>query len=98
VSILTENSVEEKKASDLDTPAAITSRPAEARSTLEKHENDLEKAAADESRSPLLMDFLYFLGQNKKWWLLPILIILLLLSVLMLLSSSAAAPFIYTLF
>ena len=48
--------------------------------------------------TPILVDFVYFLGQNKKWWLLPILVILVLLSVLMLLSQSAAAPFIYTLF
>jgi hypothetical protein len=67
-------------------------------SVEEKHESDLDKAAADESRTPLLVDFVYFLAQNKKWWLLPILVILVLLSVLMLLSSSAAAPFIYTLF
>ena len=64
----------------------------------EQHESDLEKAAREESHTPLLADFLYFLGHNTKWWLLPILVILLLLSVLMLLSSSAAAPFIYTLF
>jgi hypothetical protein len=64
----------------------------------EQRESELEKAAREEPRVPLLADFLYFLGHNAQWWLLPILVILLLLSVLMLLSSSAAAPFIYTLF
>ncbi len=64
----------------------------------EQKTSELEKAAAEESRTPLLVDFLYFLGHNKKWWLLPIVAILLLLSVLMMLSGSAMAPFIYTLF
>jgi hypothetical protein len=66
--------------------------------TPEKPQSELDRAAAEESQAPLLVDFVYFLGQNKKWWLLPILVVLVLLSVLMLLSSSAAAPFIYTLF
>ena len=61
-------------------------------------ENDLEKAAAEESRAPLLKDFWVFLRENKKWWLLPILVVLLAVSLLLLLSTTAAAPFIYTLF
>jgi Family of unknown function (DUF5989) len=64
----------------------------------EQGESDLEKAGRDESRTPLLKDFLFFLLYNKKWWLTPILIILLLLSLLLLLSTTAAAPFIYTFF
>ena len=64
----------------------------------EQPQSDLEKAAAQESRAPLLKDFLYFLLYNKKWWLLPIVIVMLLLGTLILLSSTAAAPFIYTLF
>jgi hypothetical protein len=89
--------VEEQKASEQQ-KGAITNRPAELRITLEKPENALDRAAAEESQAPLLVDFVYFLGQNKKWWLVPILVILVLLSVLMLLSQTAAAPFIYTLF
>ena len=66
---------------------------------LEEHpKSDLEKAAAEVSRTPLLKDFWFFLRQNKKWWMLPILIVLLLMSLLLLLSTTAAAPFIYTLF
>jgi hypothetical protein len=64
----------------------------------EKPQNELEKAASEESRHPFVKDFLFFLLYNKKWWLLPILVILLILSVLLLLSTTAAAPFIYTLF
>jgi hypothetical protein len=64
----------------------------------EKAESDLEKAAREQPRVPLLLDLWYFLVQNKKWWLVPILIVLLLLSLLMVLSTTAAAPFIYTLF
>ncbi len=66
---------------------------------MDEHvESELGRAARDESRVPLLKDFLYFLLYNKKWWLIPILIVLLLLSLVLLLSTTAAAPFIYTLF
>lgn len=51
-----------------------------------------------EKRSSLFVEFLGFLGHNKKWWLLPIIIIMLLLGLLVLMSSSALAPFIYPLF
>ena len=53
---------------------------------------------AQGKRSSLFMEFLAFLGHNKKWWLLPIVVILLLMGLLVLLSSSAIAPFIYPLF
>jgi hypothetical protein len=52
----------------------------------------------DERRSGLVSEFLYFLGQNKKWWLLPILIVMGLVGILVLLAGTGAAPFIYTLF
>lgn len=64
----------------------------------EKPASDLERAAQDESRTPLLKDFMFFLLREKRWWLTPIVIILLLLSLLTLVSSSALAPFIYSLF
>jgi hypothetical protein len=64
----------------------------------EKATNDLERAAREESRTPLVKDFLFFLLREKRWWLTPIVIILLLLSLLTLVSSSAIAPFIYSLF
>jgi hypothetical protein len=98
VNSVRESSVEEQKAGEKEKAGAITNQPAESRVTLEKPQSDLDRAAQEESRAPLLVDFVYFLAQNKKWWLLPILVILVLLSVLMLLSTSAAAPFIYTLF
>lgn len=46
----------------------------------------------------LLSEFLYFLGQTKKWWLVPILIVIGLVGILAVLAGSGAAPFIYTLF
>ena len=52
----------------------------------------------DKRRSGLVSEFLYFLGQNKKWWLLPILIVMGLVGILVLLAGTGAAPFIYTLF
>jgi hypothetical protein len=64
----------------------------------EKPDNDLDRAAAEETKLPFLKDFLFFLMRNKKWWLIPILIILLLLSMILLLTTTAAAPFIYSLF
>ncbi|MBI2823416.1 MAG: hypothetical protein HYX69_01855 [Planctomycetia bacterium] len=51
-----------------------------------------------EGRRGLLSEFVYFLGQNKKWWLAPILIVIGLVGVLVLLAGTGAAPFIYTLF
>ena len=51
-----------------------------------------------EKRTPLLIEFWFFLKHNKKWWLLPILIILFLLGLLVLLGGTAIAPFIYPLF
>ncbi len=60
--------------------------------------DELERAAAEESRTPLLKDFWIFLVREKRWWLTPVVVVLVLLSLLMCLSSSAVAPFIYTLF
>ncbi|HVU86612.1 MAG TPA: DUF5989 family protein [Pirellulales bacterium] len=51
-----------------------------------------------QERSGLVAEFLYFLGQNKKWWLLPILIVIGLVGILVLLAGTGAAPFIYTMF
>ena len=66
---------------------------------LEAHpQSELEKAAVEASRTPLLKDFWFFLRQNKKWWMLPLAVLLLAFGVLMVLSSTGAAPFIYTLF
>ena len=52
----------------------------------------------NQGRSSLIAEFLYFLGQNKKWWLLPILIVMGMVGILVLLAGTGAAPFIYTLF
>ena len=53
---------------------------------------------AKQKRTPLIVEFWFFLKHNKKWWLLPILIILFVLGLLVLLSGTAIAPFIYPLF
>ena len=60
--------------------------------------SDFEKLASEEKPRTLAGEFLYLLGQTKKWWLLPILLIVLVFGLLMFLSGTAAAPFIYTLF
>lgn len=59
---------------------------------------EFEKAAAEGAEEGLVVEFLAFLKQNKKWWLLPIVVVMLLLGVLIFLSGTAATPFIYTLF
>jgi hypothetical protein len=64
----------------------------------EKPPSDLERAARDESSTPLLKDFWCFLIREKRWWLTPIVVVLLLLGLLVWFSSSAIAPFVYTLF
>ena len=57
----------------------------------------LERLAETEQPS-ILVEFLDFLRDNKKWWLLPLLIVLGLFGILTALASTGAAPFIYTLF
>lgn len=49
-------------------------------------------------RQSVVMEFLAFLSENKKWWLLPLLLVLGALAGLAFLGGTAAAPFIYTLF
>ena len=47
----------------------------------------------------ILIEFLTFLRERKKWWLAPIIFFLLLLGTLIILTEGTAiAPFIYTLF
>jgi hypothetical protein len=63
----------------------------------EKETSEFDNLAR-EKRTPLIVEFWFFLKHNKKWWLLPILIMLLLLGLLVLLGGTAIAPFIYPLF
>lgn len=46
----------------------------------------------------LLVEFLQFLREEKKWWLIPIIVSLALIATVALLLNSPAAPFIYPLF
>ena len=51
------------------------------------------------SKGHVLLEFLEFLRQEKKYWLVPIVIVFVLFGLLIVFSqSSAVAPFIYTLF
>jgi hypothetical protein len=63
-------------------------------STPQKTFEDLDA----EGRASLVSEFVYFLGQNKKWWLLPILLVIGGVGLLVLLAGTGAAPFIYTMF
>ena len=57
-----------------------------------------EELAKRRIRTPMVVQLVSFLRDNKKWWLIPILVVVLLIGVLVLLSGTVAAPFIYTLF
>ncbi len=51
------------------------------------------------SKAGILLEFLVFLRERKKYWLLPIVVVLVLISLLIVLTQgSALAPFIYALF
>jgi hypothetical protein len=68
---------------------------------LMKKSDDDEKVDSieqlEDESSNIIMEFLDFLKENKKFWLIPIILVLLLLG-LLLFASPAAAPFIYALF
>lgn len=51
------------------------------------------------AKSRVIVEFMQFLKQEKKYWLMPIVIVFVLFGLLIVFSqSSAVAPFIYTLF
>jgi hypothetical protein len=51
------------------------------------------------ARSRVLVEFLQFLKQEKKYWLMPMVVVFVLFGLLLVFAqSSAVAPFIYTLF
>lgn len=65
----------------------------------EENKNDKEtNGLEDVENSNIVMEFIEFLRENKKFWLIPILIILLLLGIIIGLGGTTASPFIYTLF
>lgn len=60
--------------------------------------DDFAREAQQYESESLLVEFVAFLRENKKWWLIPILLVLLAAGVLILVSGSAVAPFIYPFF
>jgi len=46
----------------------------------------------------IFLEFLAFVGNNKKYWLIPLFIILIFVGAILILSGSSLAPFIYPLF
>ena len=54
--------------------------------------------ASENKDSNIVMEFIGFMRENKKWWLAPIVAVLLLLGLLVVLGGSGVAPFIYSLF
>lgn len=61
-------------------------------------EKDEFLKASQAKDSNLIVEFIGFMKENKKWWLAPILIVLLALGALAMLGGSGVAPFIYSLF
>jgi hypothetical protein len=54
--------------------------------------------AATQGGQWLLVEYLRFLSQNKKYWLIPIIAVLLLIGLLIMLGGSVAGTFIYPIF
>ena len=53
----------------------------------------------DEAPASLVREFVWFIGENKKWWLIPLVVMFLLLGLLIFLGSNpATAPFLYSFF
>lgn len=51
------------------------------------------------SKTKIVLQYLSFLKENKKFWLMPVAVIIIILGLLIVLGkSSPLAPFIYTLF
>lgn len=50
---------------------------------------------AQKPQAGIVVEFLVFLRENKKWWLAPIVLVLLLLGLLVFLASTAGPAFIY---
>lgn len=53
---------------------------------------------ADQPSPGIVLEFLQFLVENKKWWLIPILVAVGLIAALVALNTSGLAPLIYPLF
>ena len=64
---------------------------------MDNEKNEFEQAA-DDGRTSIVTEFIYFMKENKKWWLTPILLVIGMVGLLAVLGGSGAAPFIYTLF
>ena len=51
----------------------------------------------DEAPPSLVREFIWFIGENKKWWLIPLVVMFLLLGLLIFLGTNpATAPFLYS--
>lgn len=50
------------------------------------------------TESNILVEFIAFASQRKKWWLLPVFAALLVIGLFITFGGSAMAPLIYTLF
>ncbi len=61
-------------------------------------DKDSFEKAAEEASPSIVVEFIGFLKENKKWWLLPILIVLGCVGLLIIAAGTGAGPFIYTLF
>lgn len=50
----------------------------------------------DEAPASLVREFVWFIGENKKWWLIPLVVMFLLLGLLIFLGTNPlTAPLIY---
>ncbi len=65
--------------------------------TIPKRSDELRRQT-EGTEANIVVEFIAFVSERKKWWLVPVFAFLLLVGLLSALSGSALAPFIYTLF
>ena len=58
---------------------------------MDNEKSEFEQAA-DDGRTSIVTEFIYFLKENKKWWLAPILLVIGMVGLLVVLGGSGAAP------
>ena len=64
---------------------------------VEKRSEELRRQTEGKEAN-IVVEFIAFVSERKKWWLVPVFAALLLVGLFIALSGSAVAPFIYTLF
>ncbi len=65
--------------------------------TIPKRSDELRRQT-EGTEANIVVEFIAYVSERKKWWLVPVFAALLLVSLFIALGGSAVAPLIYTLF